>query len=164
MDKSRLLWLDFRFVRDKVSYVHNLSDDWDVSRNSNIDSIDRDISEAGPILLCFEYDYPDIPGLSVLRQASCLFPSIPIIMLTEQHSEALAIWALRIRVWDYLVKPFPSSDLKTSAANILNQEVVQKDDAPQAYQRHNLLPNPFPPDVRLRHGQIKKNLSRANLC
>ena len=26
-------------------------------------------------------------------------------MLTEYHSEALAIWAYRHRVWDYRVKP-----------------------------------------------------------
>jgi AraC-like DNA-binding protein len=33
-------------------------------------------------------------------------------MITRQHSEALAVWALRSGVWDYFVKPVPDGDLR----------------------------------------------------
>ena len=33
------------------------------------------------------------------------------VMITEEHSESLAVWALRARVWDYLVKPVDLSYL-----------------------------------------------------
>jgi AraC-like DNA-binding protein len=32
-------------------------------------------------------------------------PKLPVIMMTEQHSESLMLWALRVRVWDIIIKP-----------------------------------------------------------
>lgn len=58
-----------------------------------------------PVIACFEYDFPDIASLSVLSDIKEYFASVPIVMFTEQHSEALAVWALRARVWNYFVKP-----------------------------------------------------------
>lgn len=78
----------------------------------------EDISEAinnvQPNLVCFEYDYPDFQGLSDLREAKLNYPSIPILMITDQSSESLAIWAFRTRVWDYFVKPVVEDDLLNS--------------------------------------------------
>ena len=48
-----------------------------------------------PDVLVFEYDYPDMDSLNVLRQTHQQYPHIPIIMFTLHHSEELAIWALR---------------------------------------------------------------------
>jgi AraC-like DNA-binding protein len=39
-------------------------------------------------------------------------------MLTVYHSEALAVWALRARVWDYFVKPFAAEDILRSAISL----------------------------------------------
>ena len=61
--------------------------------------------------LAFEFDYPDRPGLSVLRRTKRCYPHIPILMLTIQHSEQLAVWAYRNRVLDYLVAPVAEGDL-----------------------------------------------------
>jgi AraC-like DNA-binding protein len=36
---------------------------------------------------------------------------LPILMLTSEHSEQLAVWAFRARVWNYLVKPVPADEL-----------------------------------------------------
>lgn len=55
--------------------------------------------------ICIDFDYPDLSGLDLLRSLRLKYPRIPLLMLTEQHSEALAIWALQMRVWDFIVKP-----------------------------------------------------------
>lgn len=68
-------------------------------------ALDESIQAAAPHALCFEYDYPDMPRLVALRKAKQTHRSLPLLMITEQHSEALAVWALRSRVWDYFVKP-----------------------------------------------------------
>ncbi|HFC52811.1 MAG TPA: AraC family transcriptional regulator [Gammaproteobacteria bacterium] len=60
-------------------------------------------------------------------------------MLTEQHSEALAVWALRNRIWDYLVKPLTPLDLRRSVENSLSMRY-----GGQYGQRDN----PIPPDLR----------------
>ena len=35
-----------------------------------------------------------------------------MLMSTTQHSESLAVWAFRSRIWDFLVKPISERDLK----------------------------------------------------
>lgn len=58
-----------------------------------------------PICACFHYDYPDMQGLADLRAAKQQVSSVPILMVTQAHSEKLAVWAFRSRVWDYFVQP-----------------------------------------------------------
>jgi AraC-like DNA-binding protein len=55
--------------------------------------------------MCFDFDYPDLSGLSLIPAAKARWPSAPILMLTLQSSSELAVWALRSRVFDLLVKP-----------------------------------------------------------
>ncbi|MGF2686225.1 helix-turn-helix domain-containing protein [Marinobacter sp. DUT-3] len=69
------------------------------------DDLEAVYASEGRYITCFEFDFPDIPSLSMLSEAKRDFASIPMVMFTEQHSEALAVWALRTRVWDYFVKP-----------------------------------------------------------
>lgn len=156
MDTLHILWIDLRSVHHQSSFYHYLNKNWRVSRISGVEEIDQKIRETAPLLLCFEYDYPDISRLSALRQARCLFPSIPIVMLTEQHSETLAVWALRTQVWDYFVKPFPPQELVNSVAAVLALDSLSKDaTAPLCWKAH-LLSNSFPPEVRFQTYQMKK--------
>lgn len=159
MDTSKVLWMDLRLIRDEVGFDRYASEDWTVYCVSDPDQVVREICERAPILLCFEYDFPDTSSLSALRQARRLFPSIPIIMLTEQHSEALAIWALRMRVSDYFVKPLQPEDLITSAATILTQASLEKDTMAQLCHQSNVSFNPIPVEVRFRPCQKKRTYS-----
>ncbi len=76
------------------------------------------IGKGNCTIICFEFDFPDISTLSQLSNIKRDYPSIPIIMFTEQHSEALAVWALRARVWNYFVKPV-TPDAVLSSLGIL---------------------------------------------
>jgi len=67
-------------------------------------------------LVCFDFDYPDRQGLRLVRSAKIAQPSLPFLMLTVQHSEALAIWAFRTKCWDYLVKPVPKREAERCLA------------------------------------------------
>jgi AraC-like DNA-binding protein len=64
-----------------------------------------EIEKGGINGVCFDMDYPDRRGLELLRKTKTAFPSLPVLFVTLQHSESLAIWAFRSRVLDYLVKP-----------------------------------------------------------
>ncbi|WP_309681911.1 response regulator transcription factor [Polaromonas sp.] len=64
-----------------------------------------------PPFLCFEYDEPDAPGMAALARTRREHPGLPVLMITGCHSEAVALWALRIRVWDLLVKPVSNRQL-----------------------------------------------------
>ncbi|MGD2113184.1 MAG: response regulator, partial [Gammaproteobacteria bacterium] len=75
------------------------------------DAIPEFLQSGAPVAICFEYDYPDIPRLAALQETKLAYPSLPIVMVTTQHSEDLAVWAFRSRVWDYFVKPLPVADV-----------------------------------------------------
>ena len=160
MDISKVLWVDLRFIEEQESSYHYLNKDWDVSRIKIANSLDRDIRKIMPMLLCFEFDFPDTAGLRALKHASCLFPSIPIIIVTEQHSEALAIWALRIHVWDYFIKPLEAKELVRSVATIPTKGPVVMDKTPC---RHNLISNPIPVELRFRSQQNKRTYPAQSL-
>ncbi|MEJ2115004.1 MAG: helix-turn-helix domain-containing protein [Gammaproteobacteria bacterium] len=105
-----LLWVDFS---SSVNYFQ-LPDTkglCQIHRITNSGDIAKSISSLNPDMICFEFGYAETDNLLVLSQTKIDFPSIPIIMLTEQHSEELAIWALRSRVWDYFIKPLTIDDL-----------------------------------------------------
>ena len=68
---------------------------------SDADAIPEKIQAMAPQAICFEYDYPDIPRLASLQETKLSYPSLPIVMVTKQHSEDLAVWAFRSRVpWE----------------------------------------------------------------
>jgi AraC-like DNA-binding protein len=64
-----------------------------------------------PAVAFFEFDFPTRQGLNLLKDTKRAHPSLPLVMLTVQHSEALAVWAFRSRVWDYLVKPLAAAEV-----------------------------------------------------
>jgi YesN/AraC family two-component response regulator len=71
------------------------------------------IQACRPHFLCFEFDIPQASDLAVLQQTRLQHPDLPLLMITESHSESLAVWAFRSGVWDYLVKPLTAGDLST---------------------------------------------------
>ena len=158
METSRVLWADLRLNRDAAGFQEYLRAHWTVFCLNDADEIVRELRRNAPVLLCFEYDYPDPYSLSVLRQARCLSPSTPIIMLTEQHSEALAIWALRMHVTDYFVKPLPPEDLISSAENLLNQTALPGEVQRQPGQKSALPTHPVPMEVRVRARQKRRTV------
>ena len=72
------------------------------------------ISKAQPDIIVFEFDHPVAEQLHLLQSVKRLYPSVPILMITSTHSEDLAVWAFRARVWNYLVKPVPLRELKSN--------------------------------------------------
>ena len=72
------------------------------------------IGTAKPDIIVFEFDNPIAEQLQLLQSVKRLHPGTPILMITSTHSEELAVWAFRTRVWNYLVKPVPLRELKSN--------------------------------------------------
>lgn len=95
--------------------------------------------------VCFDYDYPDMAGLRLVPQAKRRWPSAPIVMLTLQSSAELAIWALRSRVFDLLVKPvsaYETDRMLERVADAIRARRSQMERQPQA------LAAPLPTETR----------------
>jgi AraC-like DNA-binding protein len=111
---------------------HHFQDHFDIQYSLSATHPEDEPELESGAALCFEYDYPDRPGLSVLCRTKARFPQIPILMLTAQHSEQLAVWAYRNRVLDYLVKPVAEEDLIRCKNLLLN---IQNGDHGQVNRR-----------------------------
>jgi two-component system, response regulator YesN len=102
----RLVWVDLT-QRVGDALCRQLPGGCCIQRVIDPLQIEATIHAHAPQFLCFEFDEPDAEGMSALAHTRLHHPNLPVLMITGCHSEAVAIWALRIRVWDLLVKPLP---------------------------------------------------------
>ncbi len=107
-----LLWIDLTAIGRKTRLPKCFVESCEIRRSRGLTRSPPGIEAAKPSILCFDFDYPDIRGLRLLSATRRRYPTCPILMLTEQHSEDLAVWAFRERVSDYLVKPISELQAK----------------------------------------------------
>ncbi len=112
MERPKLIWFDMTITTRHAEIDQNFLDYFDVHYNLNARHPENELELEPGVAICFEFDYPDRPGLSLLCRTKESYPRIPILMLTAQHSEQLAVWAYRNRVLDYLVRPVAVEDLR----------------------------------------------------
>ncbi|MDH3588846.1 MAG: response regulator transcription factor [Gammaproteobacteria bacterium] len=109
MAERTLLWVDLTLRRIDDPTVSRFEEFFVIRR---ADGSHVDAANGRPDALCFDFDYPDRQGLKLLEETKRQHPSIPLLMLTLQHSEELAVWAFRARVWDYFSKPVSRQDIR----------------------------------------------------
>ena len=147
MEQLRILLVDLTQYKSEISLVTALERRYDLERTKGTELLDQAVTRYRPHVLIFEYDYPDIPSLAALPETKNRNPSLPIIMVTEQHSEALAVWALRARVWNYFSKPTPVDALLESVGML--QRLLMSGE--QDLSRPQVLPPPpIPEEARFR--------------
>ena len=110
MEQLTLVWLDMTITTRHAEVDRKFQDHFDIRHCSNPGDLEEELERKSGIAICFEFDYPDRPGMSLLCRTKDRYPQIPILMLTMQHSEQLAVWAYRNRVLDYLVTPVSDED------------------------------------------------------
>ena len=149
MSKPDLLWVNLTVSVKEAELPPGFSEYFDIRSCADTFDLDTTVCRCPPQAFCFDFDYPDRAGLRLLLDTKRTHPSLPILMLTLQHSEALAIWAFRSKVWDYLVKPIPRSETDRCLQTLLamkRQGRTQRHRVP-AIQHHRL---PEEVSVRLR--------------
>ncbi|MBT8103941.1 MAG: response regulator transcription factor [Gammaproteobacteria bacterium] len=110
MHRPRLLWVDLTVSVKHAELPAAVLESCDVEICSDSGRLDEAIENGTINGLCFDLDYPDHAGLNLLRKTKMRYPHLPVILLTLQHSESLAVWAFRTRVLDYLVKPMSRTE------------------------------------------------------
>ncbi|MBP6057075.1 MAG: response regulator transcription factor [Nitrosomonas sp.] len=102
-----ILWIELCKNRKNAQRIGSINKKITTYKIHSIDKnqISRAIAINKPNLICIDYDFLDLPGLQLLRHIRSGHSDIPVVMLTIQHSENLAVWAFRTGVRNYLVKP-----------------------------------------------------------
>lgn len=114
------------------------------------------IKQHSPVAVCFQFDYPDLSGLLDLRLTKQLLPSVPLLMITQSHSEQLAVWAFRTHVWDYFVQPVDTARFIEVITTLDDIRHGKPAEAARASLDAN---NAIPPEARLRCSGVSEERS-----
>ena len=126
MMNASFLWIDLQHFKVPSGLFEALPKTYKSYKITNPSYIFAHIEEENPQFLCFEFDRPHRQDLEILQKTKQRYPELPILMIIDSHTEALAVWAFRCGVRDYLVKPCGQDYLNASIRAILRV----------CYQRH----------------------------
>lgn len=119
MSDSRVLWIDLCRDANPRGLVARLPPSYATQRIDRADGAIAAIHGFDPTVVCVEFCYPDAEHLRVIPAITRRFRSLPVVMFTEFHSEALSIWAFRSGVRDYRVKPIAAATLTRLLAYVI---------------------------------------------
>jgi DNA-binding NtrC family response regulator len=69
---------------------------------------------------------PGMDGLALLAQIRAVDPELPVILLTAQGSERIAVRAIRAGAYDYLTKPFGVDELRAVVARAIETRELRR--------------------------------------
>lgn len=145
MEQASVVLVDMTQYGQDPALARMIESRFPLLRISRQDDIGAVLEARRPVAICFEYDFPDIASLALLGDIKRRHASVPVIMFTEQHSEALAVWALRARVWNYFVKPY-TTDAVLPSLTMLARLLL--DSARRVGRGTVFPPQPLPQEVR----------------
>ena len=122
MESGTVIWVDLQMAPATADLSAQVGLFCPIYKIRGVDKVTDAIRALTPRAVLFEYDVPSVELLEPLKTLASDFPASRFVMITRQHSESLAVWALRARIWDYLVKPVDLSYLLSCVDVLLNRE------------------------------------------
>jgi len=116
MEEPRILWVDLRHSINKPCIWGELSDACSIEVVDSLNDIESAVETNHYSALCFDFDQLDQSGRMLLEKTRLKLPLLPFLILTRDQSVEMVVWALRLRVWDYFIKPVDIGDLIESFA------------------------------------------------
>lgn len=142
-----LLWVDLTVSIREADLPERLNQAFHVEKYNFGTSMDAAIHRVRPSVVLFDFDYPNRDGLKLMQSTKRDYPSIPVLMFSVQHSEALAVWAFRAGVWDYLIRPISLRELDRCVSGLKDIFAMRR---PQSEGRRSIMrASPIPEQNRL---------------
>lgn len=107
---------------------------------------------------CFDFGHVDSDGLKYVADTKIRFPAIPVLMLTRQHSPEVVLWALRARVFDVLLKPAASDEVRRCIERLQAITGARRTQSGRTIAASKVV---IPGEARHRHSFLKAHLQRV---
>jgi len=135
-------WLDLTISTQESSLPSFFYEHCNIVPYSDFEALRARFEAQLPDALLIDFDYPSKADLAAAAALKSDFPSVPMLMLTVQHSESLAVWAFRSRMLDYFVKPLARAEVE-HCMNLLRvlAERRGKQQKRHAIPRHQSVPS-----------------------
>lgn len=150
-EKLNLVWVEQLTVDSEADVPSFLVDTFQVRHCTVVENLCPLVAEWKPAAVFFDFDYPDRRRLAQFKEFKAQNSSVPVVMVTLQHSESLAVWAYRNGALDYLIKPVDATEMKNCVDRILRIADMQRS---QKNRKAKQLNAPIPSDVP--HGPRSK--------
>lgn len=85
------------------------------------------IAKHQPLLILLDYQLPDTTGIDVLRKLRSEDNAVPVLLMTAEGSERIAVAAFQLGVRDYLIKPFETTDVSQAIDRALREWRLQRE-------------------------------------
>ena len=144
MAKPNILWVDLTVTTKESELSPIFGNTFDIRTCVDDRNPEDEINRMDIAGVCLDFDYPDKHLLSEAVSLKRRYPSIPMLVMTLQHSEELAVWAYRNGMLDFLVKPIPDNELRSCIDHVLKVHAL-KDEQPD--RKLSLDRSPLPKDV-----------------
>lgn len=86
--------------------------------------------ELKPALVLTDHQMPNLTGIELARRLRSDQPAMPVVMITGESTEALAIEAMRAGVVDYFIKPFDPIELLQAVERVLEEAALRAQGLP----------------------------------
>lgn len=159
MPDTTIFWLD-QLAGPRSSDVPSvLMDEFAVKVVSRVEQLERLMTGTRTACVFFDFDYPDRQRLQGFERFKSKNPSVPVVMVTLQHSESLAVWAFRHGALDYFVKPIPEQELAYFGSRL--SEIERSRDKKHGRRSINFRKPPIPAIVPTSSSSAKERLAPA---
>ena len=111
MSKPVVIWMDQLLGSRSTDIPQELINAYSVKVVRNSSALERLVADSLPAAVFFDYDFPERNRLWEFANFKVRYPAVPLVLVTLQHSESLAVWAYRNGALDYFVKPVPQDEL-----------------------------------------------------
>ena len=103
----------------------------DIRRCAGLDG--RQVTAFDPDLIVLEFDYPSRADMERAAGFKAQHSNVPMIVITVQHSEALAVWFFRKKFLDYLVQPVTASETTHCLTEIRKITALRRQQQPRRF-------------------------------
>jgi AraC-like DNA-binding protein len=154
----RLLWVNERTAGPREAWKDEFASRCRL-HEVNVAQLTGSEADGDWDVICFNIDYPEMAQLKLIPQTKHRWPSAPILLLTMQCSTELAVWAMRVRVFDVLIKPITPQEIDTCLQRVTEAVAARRS---QSERRPQSLIAPLPMEVRYRpHTTPSQRLQQA---
>jgi AraC-like DNA-binding protein/ActR/RegA family two-component response regulator len=143
MERSRLLWVHVATGCESAVARSVAEEYFQVSACPSYETSQQWAARTAPDVVCWDFEEADAAPLRAMRDFKAANPGTPLLMLTAQHSEELAVWAFRARVWNYFTKPVPLSELHANFRVLVEMLRAEKDAVRSVRQLRALMPEQY---------------------
>lgn len=128
MHQKNILIVDDELLIRDLLYDFFTERDWMVSVADSAEKGTAFFKNRRFDLVMVDLKMPEVDGIDFIRKIRAISATVPIIMMTGFPNLESAIEALRLKIDDYIIKPFNINKLYKTVTTIVDQK--QPDSAP----------------------------------